>query len=74
MSFSTELKEELSKIENLPKGDLVKFYFEDGSNISIRPSGTEPKCKFYVEVCGKNRKETEGKPELYFEELKKILL
>ena len=63
-----------SKIENLPNGDLVKFYFEDSSNIAIRPSGTEPKCKFYIEVCGKNRKETEGKPELYFEELKNILL
>lgn len=62
-----------SRIENLPKGDLVKFYFEDGANISIRPSGTEPKCKFYIEVCGKDRKEVEGKPEKYYEEIKKQL-
>ncbi len=65
---------EETPIEGLPKGDLVKFYFEDGSNIAIRPSGTEPKCKFYIEVCAKNRKEAEGKPAELFEELKKNLL
>ena len=64
---------EVSKIEGLPQGDLVKFYLEDGSNIAIRPSGTEPKCKFYIEVTGKDRNETLGKPEKYFAELKKLL-
>ena len=68
------LTNESSKILNLPKGDLVKFFFEDGTNIAIRPSGTEPKCKFYIEVCGKNREETKGKPEIYFEKLKEELL
>ena len=67
------VKMENSKIEGLPKGDLVKFYLEDGSNIAIRPSGTEPKCKFYIEVTGKDREETLGKPEKYFAELKKLL-
>ncbi len=63
------------KIENLPYGDLVKFFFEDGSNISIRPSGTEPKCKFYIEVTEEKIDEDKciNKGKTYFEELKKIL-
>ena len=31
----------------LPKSNVLKFYLEDGSWIAIRPSGTEPKIKFY---------------------------
>ena len=45
---------ESRKIENLPKGDLIKFIFEDRSSICVRPSGTEPKCKFYIEVVDKD--------------------
>lgn len=57
----------------LPKTNLMKFYFEDGSTISIRPSGTEPKCKFYFESVGKNSKDLEGKTEKMYEELKNFL-
>ena len=32
---------------DLPKSDVLQFYLEDGSKISMRPSGTEPKVKFY---------------------------
>jgi len=28
----------------------VRFYLQDGSKISVRPSGTEPKIKFYISV------------------------
>jgi phosphoglucomutase len=35
---------------DLPKSDVLQFYTEDGSKISVRPSGTEPKIKFYVSV------------------------
>jgi phosphoglucomutase len=34
----------------LPKSDVLQFYLEDGSKISVRPSGTEPKIKFYMSV------------------------
>lgn len=34
----------------LPKSDVLQFYTEKGSKISVRPSGTEPKIKFYVSV------------------------
>lgn len=41
-----------SKIE-LPKSDVLQFITADGSIISARPSGTEPKIKFYCSVNGK---------------------
>ncbi|MBS1979466.1 MAG: phospho-sugar mutase [Bacteroidetes bacterium] len=35
---------------SLPKSDVLQFYTWDGAKISVRPSGTEPKIKFYVSV------------------------
>lgn len=37
----------------LPKSDVLQFFTADGSKISMRPSGTEPKIKFYFGVKGK---------------------
>ena len=37
---------------NLPKSDVLQFITENGSKISVRPSGTEPKIKFYFGVKG----------------------
>ena len=34
----------------LPASDVLQFYTEDDSKISVRPSGTEPKIKFYISV------------------------
>lgn len=33
-----------------PASDVLQFYLEDGSKVSVRPSGTEPKIKFYISV------------------------
>jgi len=35
---------------DLPRSNVIQFYLEDGSIISVRPSGTEPKIKFYFSV------------------------
>jgi phosphoglucomutase len=35
---------------NIPKSDVLIYYTEDGSKICARPSGTEPKIKFYISV------------------------
>lgn len=37
-------------VNGLPKADVVKFILADESWICVRPSGTEPKCKFYIGV------------------------
>jgi phosphoglucomutase len=42
----------------LPKSDVLQFYTWENSKISVRPSGTEPKIKFYISVNTKlNKKE-----------------
>ena len=35
---------------NFPKSNVLQFFTENGSKISARPSGTEPKIKFYISV------------------------
>jgi phosphoglucomutase len=55
-----------SKID-LIKSDVLQFFLEDGSKISVRPSGTEPKIKFYFSV--NTKLETAGK----FEETEELL-
>lgn len=44
------------EIIDLPKSNVLQFITEDGSKISIRPSGTEPKIKFYFGVKAKLNK------------------
>lgn len=41
-------------IENLPKSDVLKIWMQDGSVLIVRPSGTEPKIKFYRECTIQN--------------------
>ena len=40
---------EQTKID-IPKSNVIIYYLEDGSQVALRPSGTEPKIKFYVSV------------------------
>lgn len=47
----------------LPKENVVKLILEDDSWIAIRPSGTEPKCKFYIGVVGETAEQTQQKLE-----------
>ena len=35
------------------KSNVLQFFTEDGTKVSVRPSGTEPKIKFYMEAKGK---------------------
>ncbi len=48
-----------SKVIDLPKSNVLQFIMEDGSKISIRPSGTEPKIKFYFSVNDKLENESD---------------
>ncbi|WP_368975580.1 phospho-sugar mutase [Caldifermentibacillus hisashii] len=44
---------------SLPKSNVLKYFLEDGSWFCVRPSGTEPKCKFYFAVKGSSLNESE---------------
>ena len=63
--------EKIEKIE-LPKSNVVKLFFENGNTITVRPSGTEPKVKFYIGMKSKEKIGKENADKLY-EELKKAL-
>ena len=45
------LSREESKINQKTTSNVLQFFTEDGTKISVRPSGTEPKIKFYFEVA-----------------------
>lgn len=49
-SEETNLKDGSKKVIDLPKSNVLQFFTEDGGKISVRPSGTEPKIKFYFGV------------------------
>ena len=46
-------------IDGLPKENVLRFDFKDGSWAAARPSGTEPKLKLYFSVKGENRAQAE---------------
>ena len=50
LSISKDMVSGTSYPINLPKSNVLQFFLEDGSKISVRPSGTEPKIKFYFGV------------------------
>ena len=39
--------------------NVLRYVFEDGSFVAVRPSGTEPKVKFYFAVCGKTQQDAQ---------------
>jgi phosphoglucomutase len=52
---------------DFPASDVLQFYLEDGTKVSVRPSGTEPKIKFYISV------KSDLKSREHFDEVTKAL-
>lgn len=60
---SLEMKDDKGKVSKLDMpatSNVLQYFCEDGTKVSVRPSGTEPKIKFYVEAKG-----TMGCPKCY---------
>jgi len=50
LSIAKNLKSNTENVIEIPKSNVLIYYTEDGSKIALRPSGTEPKIKFYISV------------------------
>ena len=57
-------------MDDIPKSNVLIFYTQDGTKICVRPSGTEPKIKFYVSVKDSIQSEEEFKQKLPMMEAK----
>ena len=60
ISTRTESDGTVTSID-LPKSNVIKYYFEDGTWVCLRPSGTEPKVKFYFSVYSSSLEESKQK-------------
>ena len=60
-------------IDGLPKSDVLKYFLKDGSWFAVRPSGTEPKIKFYFGVYGKTQEEAQAKSKALMDSVTALL-
>ena len=56
-AFDAKAQDYINGGDNLPKADILKYRFNDGSIVYIRPSGTEPKLKAYIFARGRSEAE-----------------
>lgn len=52
-----EIKDYQQGLDGLPKANVLKYMFADGGWMAVRPSGTEPKIKFYYSLKGSSMEE-----------------
>ena len=66
------VKDEVTTLEMPTTSNVLQYFTEDGTKVSIRPSGTEPKIKFYIEVQSSPISSREEIPQAETEADKKI--
>ncbi|SEK46020.1 phosphoglucomutase [Pseudobutyrivibrio ruminis] len=59
----------LPGVDGLPKSDVLKFLIQDNGSVVVRPSGTEPKIKFYISVTAESMSEAAKVEKKIVEEL-----
>jgi phosphoglucomutase len=60
-SDSGIVEDYLEGLRGLPKSDVVKIIYPDNSWLAVRPSGTEPKIKFYLGASGIDKEQAEAR-------------
>ncbi|MCP4296214.1 MAG: phospho-sugar mutase [Proteobacteria bacterium] len=58
---------------DLPESNVLGYYLADGSRITARPSGTEPKIKFYFNLCGNTLESLQDAKKIYETEFMKMI-
>ena len=72
-SASVRVEDGKESVIELPKSNVLKYYLEDGSWIAARPSGTEPKCKFYFSIKGVDAADASNKTEVFQKDMMNII-
>ena len=54
-------------LNGLPKSNVLKIYLNENTSLVVRPSGTEPKIKFYISIRAKNHEEAVEKEKAILE-------
>ncbi len=60
-------------VRDLPKENVLKYIWEDGSWMAVRPSGTEPKIKVYYSIQDKTKELSQQRLDKYRKEISKII-
>lgn len=69
----TNVIDYLKGIDDLPKENVLKYIFSDGSWMAVRPSGTEPKIKVYYSIVDPNRENAKLRLEKIREKINSII-
>lgn len=68
-----EIKDYQHGLDNLPKANVLKYLFADGGWMAVRPSGTEPKIKFYYSLRGETMEVAEKRVKALQEAVKAFM-
>ena len=60
-------------VRDLPKENVLKYLWDDGSWMAVRPSGTEPKIKVYYSIQDKSKEMSRARLAKYREEISKVI-
>ena len=60
-------------VNGLPKSNVLKLFLDNGTSIVVRPSGTEPKLKIYISICGKDFAYNDKQYQEHISDIKELL-
>ena len=60
-------------LNGLPKSDVLKMFLSDGVTLVVRPSGTEPKLKVYISMCGNSEQENNQRFDSLIKDIEEVL-